>query len=56
MVVTQTTGTFKMTSDPMKSMFYEESETGQCYINLSKGFLHKNIKPYSSNTIETQAK
>lgn len=44
--------TFKINSDPRMSRFYESKDTEQQYINLSKGFLHKNIKPYKSYSEE----
>jgi hypothetical protein len=40
--------TFKINSDPRMKRFYQSKDTEQQYINLSKGFLHKNVKPYSS--------
>lgn len=49
-------GSFRMTSDPMKPLFYEDGDTGQCFINLSKGFMHKVIVPYSSFSTHTKQK
>ena len=34
--------------------FYQSKDTEQQYINLSKGFLHKNIKSYNSYSEETK--
>ena len=39
---------FQVTSDPTKPMFFEDTQTKQQYINVSKGFKHKKIKKYSS--------
>ncbi len=39
---------FQINSDPIAPRFYESAKTGQQYINLSKGFLHKNRKKYES--------
>ena len=47
-------GNFKINSDPRASRFYKCEETDQDYINLSEGFLHKNIKSYKSYTAETK--
>ncbi len=41
-------GYFRMTSDPMKELFFDDECTGQSYINLSKGFLHKKRVPFQS--------
>lgn len=48
-------GSFRMTSDPMKAIFFEDELTSQCYINLSKGFLHKQRKPFKSFEPKVQA-
>jgi hypothetical protein len=40
--------TFKVSSDPRTSRFFTSQVTDQQYINLSKGFLHKNRKPFAS--------
>ncbi len=39
---------FKINSDPRASMFYQNKNTEQNYINLSNGFLHKEVKSYES--------
>ena len=44
--------TFKINSDPRAKKFYKSKKTGQKYINLSKGFLHKNIKSFDSYSEE----
>ena len=38
--------TFKISSDPRSSRFYESPKTGQKFLNLSKGFLFKNPKKF----------
>jgi hypothetical protein len=40
--------TYKINSDPRTRRFYTSAKTGQQYINLSKGFLHKNVKTFDS--------
>ena len=40
--------TYKINSDPRVERFYESKKTGQNYINLSKGFLHKEKKHFES--------
>lgn len=40
--------TYKINCDPRAEKFYISKKTGQRFINLSKGFLHKVIKPYDS--------
>lgn len=45
---TEHNDTFKVSSDPRASRFYTSQVTEQQYINLSKGFLHKNRKPFAS--------
>lgn len=39
--------TYSIASDPRSNRFYESKKTGRKYINLSKGFLHKNPKKYN---------
>jgi hypothetical protein len=39
--------TYAINSDPRAKRFYESKKTGQKYINLSKGFLHKTVKKYA---------
>ena len=40
--------TYRINSDPRCARFYTNPKTEQCFINLSKGFLHKNIKSFES--------
>ena len=46
--------TFKINADPRAPRFFTSEKTGQKFINLSKGFLHKNIKKYSSYSAEVK--
>jgi hypothetical protein len=39
---------FKVNSDPRAKRFYVSEKTGQRYINMSQGFLHKDHKPFES--------
>ena len=48
--------TFKINADPRTSRFYTSEKTGKKFINISKGFLHKNIKPYASYSEDIQNK
>lgn len=45
---------FKINSDPRAEKFYINEITGQKFINLSEGFLHKVIKPYSKFSEQTK--
>lgn len=47
--------TYKINSDPRMARFYKSPKTEQSYINLSKGFLHKNIKPFDSYSKEIKS-
>ena len=38
--------TYSIASDSRSNRFYESQKTGRKYINLSKGFLHKNPKKF----------
>jgi hypothetical protein len=40
--------TFKINSDPRTKRFYTATKTGQKYINLSKGFLHKTYRKFET--------
>ena len=50
------TETFKLNSNPMAPRFYKSDVTGQCYINLSKGFLWTGKKSYKDFPDEIKAK
>ena len=39
--------TYSISSDPRSSRFFESKKTGRKFINLSKGFLHKNAKKFN---------
>jgi hypothetical protein len=43
---------FKINADPRMPRFYKSEKTDQSYINLSKGFLHKDIKSFDSYSQE----
>lgn len=45
---------FQVTSDPTKPMFFSDKTTKQSWINVSKGFKHKTIKPFNSYPKQTQ--
>ena len=47
---------FKINSDPRADKFFTNQVTGQKYINLSQGFLHKVHKPYNNYSNETKEK
>ncbi len=47
--------TFKINADPRAARFYVSAKTGQHYINLSKGFLYKDIKSYQSFSEDVRA-
>jgi hypothetical protein len=47
--------TFKINSDPRAERFYISKKTGQRFINLSEGFLHKVKKPFDKFSEETKS-
>lgn len=51
--------TFKIASDPREKQFFTSKKTGRQFINISKGFLHKNKKTdadFSNDVIEKRNK
>jgi len=45
---------YKINNDPRSSRFYDNPETDEKFINLSKGFLHKIIKPFNTYSQKVQ--
>jgi hypothetical protein len=47
--------TYSIASDPRSNRFYESQKTGRKYINLSKGFLHKNPKKFAEFPVKIKS-